>query len=134
MDSSYYKIENHQSSDYNIKHTLGVKGERMTLRYLESRGFCIILKNFRCRYGEIDIIAYDPADDALCFVEVKTRTSMRKGRPCEAVDYRKLSNLKRTAYYYLRGERPFCRRMRIDISEVMLFGKTKRINYMKNIG
>ncbi len=122
------------SEDYTRKHRLGMKGEEITSLYLKSQGFCIILRNFRCRYGEIDIIAYDSDDDALCFVEVKTRTSLRKGRPCEAVDHRKLRNLKRTAYYYLKGQRPFCRRMRIDISEVMISGKVQSINYMKNIG
>ena len=60
---------------------LGIAGENRAAAYLEKRGFQVCCRNYRCRFGEIDIIAREPQRDILCFVEVKTRSSLRKGRP-----------------------------------------------------
>ena len=62
-------------------------GEDVAARYLVSRGYEIIARNWTCQAGEADIIARD--DDILVFAEVKTRSSTEKGFPSEAVDSKK---------------------------------------------
>ena len=66
---------------------LGRLGEDVAARYLVSRGYEIIARNWTCQAGEADIIARD--DDTLVFAEVKTRSSTEKGFPSEAVDSKK---------------------------------------------
>ena len=66
---------------------LGRLGEDVAARYLVSRGYEIIARNWTCQAGEADIIARD--DDILVFAEVKTRSSTEKGFPSEAVDGKK---------------------------------------------
>lgn len=66
---------------------LGRLGEDVAARYLVSRGYEIIARNWTCQAGEADIIARD--DDILVFAEVKTRSSTEKGFPGEAVDSKK---------------------------------------------
>ena len=70
---------------------LGEKGEKQASVFLEKRGYRILAKNFRNRFGEIDIIAQDK--DELVFVEVKTRTSDNFGTPEEAVNAKKLRKI-----------------------------------------
>ena len=62
---------------------IGSFGEDVAIRYLEMRGYRVIAKNFKCRLGEIDIIA--EKRDEIIFVEVKTRTNNKFGMPSEAV-------------------------------------------------
>ena len=52
---------------------LGRLGESLACFYLEERGYRIMERNYRCREGEADIVAYDEADDSVVLVEVKTR-------------------------------------------------------------
>ena len=74
-------------------------GETLAENILKEKGYTIVEKNFRSRFGEIDIVAKD--GDELVFVEVKTRWSNRYGKPEEAVTAKKLSRIKRTIDYYL---------------------------------
>ena len=67
--------------------------------YLTKKGYQIIERNYRCRIGEIDIIAIER--DCLCFIEVKYRKNEKTGDPLEAVDKRKQQKIIRTAQYYL---------------------------------
>lgn len=90
--------------------TLGAEGEKMAVAYLAARGYRIRECNFRCRLGEIDLVAEEGG--TLVFVEVKTRRSRRFGLPKEAVTPAKQARLRRIAEYYLLthggGDRP-CR-------------------------
>jgi len=79
---------------------LGTIGENMAADILEKSGYKIICRNYRCRMGEIDIVAEKQGE--LCFIEVKTRTGSRYGRPCEAVDSRKQEHIRRAAECYLK--------------------------------
>jgi putative endonuclease len=100
---------------------LGARGEALAEKYLKGAGYRILARNYRCRYGEIDLIAEEGGN--LVFVEVKTRSGSGFGHPLEAVDRHKRGQLSRAARRYLEetgaGER-FCR---FDVVAVCLGGK-----------
>lgn len=79
---------------------LGIIGEDAAAQILEKSGYRVICRNYRCRMGEIDIIAEN--GEGMSFIEVKTRTGCRYGRPCEAVDRKKQSRIRNTALCYLK--------------------------------
>lgn len=81
------------------KRSLGAKYEALAADYLIGQGYRIIEKNYRCRSGEIDLVARDK--DYLVFVEVKYRADAACGSPLEAVDYRKQQKILRVAKFYL---------------------------------
>src|SRR5690606_42139047 len=68
---------------------------------LREDGYEILDRNWRCREGEIDIVARDPRSDAIAFVEVKTRSGTGFGHPSEAVGAVKLERLRRLAGRWL---------------------------------
>lgn len=80
------------------KRAVGTTYEKLAGNYLEQHGYEILEYNFRCRMGEIDIIARD--GEYLVFVEVKYRSSSRTGSPLEAVDTRKQRIISKVASYY----------------------------------
>ena len=77
---------------------LGKLGEDFAVKFLLQKDYRILARNFRSRFGEIDIVAQK--GDALVFVEVKTRWSKKFGGPFEAVTPWKIQKIKRTAEYY----------------------------------
>ncbi|HLV79707.1 MAG TPA: YraN family protein [Chthonomonadaceae bacterium] len=106
------------------KKRLGASGETIARRYLESRGWRILAANYRCKQGEIDLVAEEPAAEgaALVFLEVKTRRGRAHGAPVEAVDARKRQRVRTAALAYLGeraegGEEPACR---FDIVEIFV--------------
>lgn len=76
----------------------GTAGEDAACRHLESAGFRILARNFRCRSGEIDIVAGD--GPTTVFVEVKDRASRSHGEGFEAVTLRKRQRIVRAARLY----------------------------------
>lgn len=80
------------------KRTVGDEYEKRAVEFLEGRGYRILERNYRNRYGEIDIIAKD--GEYLVFVEVKYRRTAVEGLPVEAVDPRKQHKITRVAMYY----------------------------------
>jgi putative endonuclease len=80
---------------------------------LTSRGYKIIERNFRSRFGEIDIIA--TSSDTLIFVEVKARWSNKYGSPEESVTPWKIQKIKKTSDYYLLTHPNFLKKLRIDV-------------------
>ena len=85
----------------NNKRQTGIKYEQAAGFFLEQMGYEILEYNYRCRFGEIDIIAKDGA--CLVFCEVKYRSGRGKGSPLEAVDYRKQQTIFRCAAHYVAG-------------------------------
>ena len=83
------------------KRLIGAEGETAAVRYLEEHGYQIIKRNYRNRYGEIDIIA--ELGNVLVFVEVKYRRAGDYGDPLEAVDIRKQRRISKAALYYYSG-------------------------------
>jgi putative endonuclease len=84
-------------SFFNI--SLGQIGENLASDFLLSKKYSIRDRNFRCRVGEIDIVA--EKNKKIYFIEVKTKVGMDKGLPYEAVNYYKKLHLKRAIQYYL---------------------------------
>ena len=78
---------------------IGALGEQIGLQYLQDHGFLVIQRNFTTHWGELDLIAQK--DKRLYFVEVKTKIGDKKGKPYEAITYRKLQNLKRSINLFL---------------------------------
>jgi len=77
---------------------LGKQGEEIATELLEKNGYQILQKNFRCKIGEIDIIALD--QNTLVFVEVKTRWTKEYGLPEEAITPWKIRKIARVGEYY----------------------------------
>lgn len=95
--------------------TLGQWGEEQVAEKLRCGGWTIIARNFRCRMGEIDIVAENGR--FLAFVEVKLRKDARFGAACEAVTPAKQRKLRATAEYYLMYH-PTALQPRFDVAEV----------------
>lgn len=106
---------------------LGNIGEDIAVHLAENRGLEIIQRNFRCRFGEIDIIARDK--NTLVFIEVKARRSSKYGFPEEAVDFNKQTRIRSVASFYismiLRRDRP----CRFDVYAIYLDENCKLDSY-----
>ncbi|MBW9216428.1 YraN family protein [Mumia sp. zg.B53] len=106
------------ASSYEQRRAVGVHGENVAADYLRAQGMRVIDRNWRCRWGEIDIVAQD--DDALVFCEVKTRRSAAYGTPLEAVTPQKAARLRRLAGVYLSEHQPGAGLVRIDVVAVVV--------------
>lgn len=112
------------------KAATGKSGELYVARYLREKGFIILSANYRCRLGEIDIIAQD--NQYICFVEVKTRNENFKFAPADAVDFSKRKKIIAAAMLYT-AQNESALQPRFDIAEVIIkSGKVGKINYIKN--
>ena len=109
---------------------IGQTGEDLAVRFLESRGYEIVKRNYRQRIGEVDIIARDGG--YLVFVEVKTRHGNRYGSPFDAVDYRKQRQISKVALAYMTRHRCLEVPVRFDVAAVFLSDRTPRVEVIKN--
>ena len=102
----------------------GDRGEAAVADALERRGCAILERQYRCRWGEIDLIVRDP-EGVLCFVEVKTRSPRAIAAPREAVTAAKQRRLRDAASWYLArtGWDGLCR---FDVAEVYPAGAEGR--------
>lgn len=108
----------------------GKIGELSSARYLRQNGYEIISANYRCRVGEIDIIAKD--EKYICFVEVKTRDEKFKISPADAVDLSKRKKIIAAASLYLAVNR-YELQPRFDIIEVIMSNDNVcKIKHIKN--
>ena len=97
---------------------LGSLGEHITVTYLTDVGVRVLDRNWRCREGELDIVARD--DHALVFCEVKTRRGVGYGHPVEAVTVVKQRRLKLLAQRWLAAHDEHARDLRFDVLGVLL--------------
>jgi len=91
----------------------GRLAEDQALAYLKSQGLGLIARNYRCRYGEIDLVMEDRS--IVVFVEVRFRGSQRFGGALESVDQRKQAKLIATATQFLKDKRLY-RAVRFDVA------------------
>ncbi len=97
---------------------VGYVGEGIAANFLRKKGYRILERNFKARYGEIDIIAIDK--DTLVFVEVKTRTGTQFGTPEEAITPWKLREVAKTAEFYASLHPELPQGLRIDVVGIVL--------------
>jgi putative endonuclease len=109
--------------------TEGTAGEAAAARYLTERGYHVLERNFRCRGGEIDLIALDGG--TLVFVEVKLRRTLARGTPIEAVTAIKQARVRKAAQQYLGFCGRVFSRIRFDVICIMKTPKTTDITHMK---
>ncbi len=119
--------EERESKTSSPRQSLGRLGERLAAARLEARGYHILERNFRCRRGEIDLVAEEGSD--LVFVEVKTRRGTARGLPEEAVDARKTRKLQEVAFSYLalRGQSDCSWRIDVVAVQFSSTGKLEEI-------
>lgn len=94
---------------------VGAWGEALAGEYLQKKHYRLIAANYRCKYGEIDLIVCNR--EYLVFVEVKLRKSARFARAAEFVDYHKQERLRTTAQMYL-SQNPTQLQPRFDVIEI----------------
>ncbi|MFG1780926.1 YraN family protein [Rhodococcus oryzae] len=97
---------------------LGAWGEELAAGHLAKEGLTILARNWRCRYGELDLIARD--GDAVVFVEVKTRSGRGYGTPAEAVTFAKQGRIRRLAGLWLAEQPHGWRHVRFDVVAVVV--------------
>ncbi len=101
--------------------SIGNQGEKLALQYLKNNHFKILNKNFRNRFGEIDIIAQK--DKIIYFIEVKTRSNLSKGNPYEAVNQRKINQIKKIAQYFILKKNFLNYKLKIAVISIVLDNK-----------
>jgi putative endonuclease len=111
---------------------IGEAGEKLAKNFLKKKGYRIRQTNFRCRQGEIDIIAEKKG--YLVFVEVRTKSTSDFGSPEESVTFAKKEKLIASALTYLNENRNLPESWRIDFVAVELDrdGKATRIEIIEN--
>jgi len=114
----------------NGKQLLGKEGERVAEQYLQSKGYKLVERNYRCSAGELDLIVLDRR--VVVFVEVKTRTGHGFGSPLEAVEFRKQRKMIRTAQFFLAERRLQQRDARFDVVGVSWPGREPIVEHIEN--
>ena len=110
---------------------LGAYGERVAVRALTDAGLLVLDRNWRCREGELDVVARD--GDALVFCEVKTRTGTGFGHPAEAVTAGKRRRLRALASAWLAAHDHHAADLRFDVVGVQVSPTgPARVTHLRN--
>ena len=114
---------------------IGALGEQLAVDYLGQLGLRVVVRNWRCRYGELDIIAADDAARAVVFVEVKTRTGEQYGGVEQAVTPAKVRRLRRLAGLWLAQQQGSWASVRIDVIAIRIGRRrTPEITHIQGVG
>ena len=108
----------------------GLGGEALAVSHLQKKGYEILARNYRCLFGEVDVIARD--GNCVVFVEVKRRLSLRFGKPEEAIHVRKRKKISRTALYYLQERGWMDRNARFDVVVIRPGSDGEEIRLIRN--
>ncbi len=103
----------------NEKKKLGKVGEDIASKYLENKGYTIIERNFSCKNGEIDIIAFDNDTNEIVFIEVKTRSNSNYGYPIEAVTKIKQKHIVSASKFFIYSNKLEKFNIRFDVIEIL---------------
>ena len=109
---------------------LGKAGEEAAVSLLKGKGYRILLKNYRTKLGEIDIIAKDK--DTICFIEVKTRQTDKFGLPSEAVSRFKQRQISKAALAFLKERNLWDKKARFDIVSIIYSVDKPKIDLIKD--
>ena len=107
------------------RQNLGRRGEDIAATHLKRHGYKIICRNFRTRFGEIDIIAKDRG--TIVFIEVKSRTGIGYGSPASAVTLKKQQQISRVALLYISEHNLGDAVARFDVVSVLFDGASSRV-------
>lgn len=114
------------------KQALGARGEELAAKFLCAAGMEIVARNWRCRYGELDLIVLD--GDVTAFVEVKTRSGLGYGTPAESVTFAKQQRIRRLALLWLAEQDGPWRRIRFDVVSVLgAHGRAPVIDHLEAV-
>jgi putative endonuclease len=119
------------------KQQLGVRGEDLACAELERQGMQVLERNWRCRLGEIDIVAAEAGDAGLTlvFCEVKCRSGLGFGHPLEAITFTKMQTLRQLAAIWMRQHRMKASMIRLDaIGVVMVQGQEPSLTHVRAVG
>jgi putative endonuclease len=105
------------------RQSLGILGETLACAELERRGYAILARRYRTRFGEIDIVS--ERDDVVVFVEVKARRSNRYGQAAEAIPIWKRRRIAAMALDYLAWTNRLARRCRFDVVAIDAIGTSR---------
>lgn len=112
---------------------LGAIGEEAAARYLSDQGYVVVDRNWRCSFGELDIVAASP-DGVAVFVEVKTRRTCWSGIPQAAVTQAKCKKLRQLAGAWMAERKPRARDMRIDVVALEATGQsTLALTHLRSV-
>jgi putative endonuclease len=117
-------------SAVNNRRRTGAKGEETAAAYLEGLHYQIIHRNWRCRAGELDLIALDP-DGVTAFVEVKQAKGAAFGTPESWVGPRKQRQIYRVAQAYLQQHNIYKLKSRFDVIGITFVGDQPQIRHIK---
>jgi putative endonuclease len=114
---------------------IGALGEQLAADHLIGLGMRIVARNWRCRYGELDVIAVDPVVNTVVFVEVKTRTGDGFGGLAQAVTAQKARRLRRLAGIWLAAQDQRWAAVRIDVIGVRIGRRrTPELTHLQGVG
>ena len=116
---------------------MGVRGEDLAVAELQRLGMEIVTRNWRCKLGEIDIVALETTDDhrTLVFCEVKCRSGLGFGHPLESITFAKLRKLRQLAAQWLLTEQLHADEIRLDaVGVVMAPGRQPDLTHVRGIG
>jgi putative endonuclease len=99
------------------KDVLGRRGEDLAVEYLQGQGLVVLSRNWRCRDGELDVVATDSKRLVVC--EVKTRSSAWFGEPAEAVNRKKAARIRRVTHAWLAMHSVKWVEIRFDVVSVI---------------
>lgn len=114
----------------NLRQKFGKSGEELAARYLKRMGYQLLCRNYRSRFGEIDIIARDA--DTVVFVEVKSRKTSTYGHPKYAITYAKQEKISKTALYYLKSNGQSSSKARFDVVTISVANQKTSVEIIKN--
>ena len=119
------------------KKQLGVRGEDLACAELERQGLQVLERNWRCRLGEIDIVAAEAGANGLTmvFCEVKCRSGLGFGHPLEAITFTKRRTLRQLAAVWMRQHRVKASAIRLDaIGVVLAPGEEPSVTHVRAVG
>jgi putative endonuclease len=119
------------------KQQLGVRGEDLACAELQRQGLQVLERNWRCRLGEIDIVAAEAGASGLTlvFCEVKCRSGLGFGHPLEAITFSKMRTLRQLAALWMREHQVSASTLRLDaIGVVLAPGQEPSLTHVRAVG
>lgn len=111
--------------------SIGKEMELLACRYLQRQGLKLIVQNFSCRLGEIDLIMLDKSQ--LVFIEVRFRKNHHFGTPLETINFMKQQKLIKTAMFYLqKNQQAADAACRFDVIAISSHGESPQVEWVKN--